>query len=367
MHRSIAVSLVLLAVSLVCPVCEACTIFSLTRNGSTVFGQNLDWDSDLPSMVLINKRGVSRKSIHWKGWYPAQVTDEREPVYWTAKYGSVTFSYLGPGFIEGGMNEAGLVIDQANLGAKYPPDDGNPAFSCSQWMQYQLDNFSTVREVVEHIGELRLDGEGWHFLLCDRSGDACAIEYPDGRPLIYRGESLLYPVLTNTRYMQAVEALSHDRAFGGEADIASGTDSYGRFVRVAALMKDYPQSKDCSSVEYAFRMLDEVRVDDTQRSVVYDPTCSMVYWKTAGDDTSRCIDIGRLDLRAGTPIQMIPAGVDMPGPVNELLEEYDIERIRAVARELLLNITTENGLHILESRGYTLDDMIDLVLSSQFN
>lgn len=45
-----------------------------------------------------------------------------------------------------------------------------PGISCTQWMQYQLDNHATVEDVIEHLDDLRPDGEGWHYLIADSTG-----------------------------------------------------------------------------------------------------------------------------------------------------------------------------------------------------
>lgn len=60
-----------------------------------------------------------------------------------------------------------------------------------------MNNFSTFRKVLKHIDEIRLGGEERHYLIADRFGDVCEIEYFDGKPTIRRGESFKYPILTN--------------------------------------------------------------------------------------------------------------------------------------------------------------------------
>ncbi|MEJ2722456.1 MAG: linear amide C-N hydrolase, partial [bacterium] len=129
--------------------CEACSVFSLSSGGETVLGQNLDYEY-FPAWVVVNTPGVTKSILPWKGHWP--YPGKRETVSWVSRYGSVTFTCYGRDFIEGGMNEAGLMVDQANLAADYPPDDGRPGVSCPQWMQYQLDNFATVDDVLAHVG-----------------------------------------------------------------------------------------------------------------------------------------------------------------------------------------------------------------------
>jgi penicillin V acylase-like amidase (Ntn superfamily) len=274
----------------------SCTIFALKKNNITVYGQNLDWKNPVSGYVIVNKRSVIKSVLHWKGNWPASKSDKRRPVKWKSKYGSVTFTYLGRDFIEGGMNEAGLMVDEASLTAIYPPDEGRPGISCGQWMQYQLDNYESVDEVLDHLTELRPDGEEWHYLIADRFGNVCAIEYPAGKPTVYQGESLKFPILTNTTYEQAMNHIPLDKLFGGNIDIAAGTDSYGRFVKVAALIKEFAQ-KETENVEQAFHILDQVSNETTRRSVVYDSYSKRVLWKPEKNTMRRWIDLDNIDFQ----------------------------------------------------------------------
>jgi penicillin V acylase-like amidase (Ntn superfamily) len=338
----------------------SCTIFSLRKNDITVYGQNLDWTDPVTGYVLINKRGVLKSILHWKGHWPAAKGDIRKPVMWKSKYGSVTFTYLGRDFIEGGMNEVGLMVDEASFLASYPPDDARPGVSCGQWMQYQLDNFETVREVIDHLTDLRPDGEEWHYLIADRLGDACAIEYIDGKPTVYEGHHLEYPILTNTAYAHAMSHIPMDKAFGGEIDIAAGTDSYGRFVKAAALMEEFA-SMDTDTVDYAFHILSAVSNETTRRSVVYDSHNKRVLWKSENNNRRRWLDLSQVDFSEGTPTLMVDSDLGEEGIINDYLEEYDME----IMRELLFNKfknTSQTTKDLLKSRGYTLKEALDRII-----
>lgn len=135
---------------------RACSAFSVSTEAGVVTAKNMDRDDEFPGAVLVNPRGVEKTAVPWRGWWP--VRDSRPAARWVCGYGSVTFSCWGRDFIAGGMNEAGLVVEQAGLTSEYAPDDGRPGVSCAQWMQYQLDNFATVAEFVEQLDDLRPDG-----------------------------------------------------------------------------------------------------------------------------------------------------------------------------------------------------------------
>ena len=206
---------------------RACSVFALTADGDVVVGRNLDWHDPMPGAVLVNVRGTEKSVLPWQGNWPA--SQDSPPVVWSSRFGSVTFTCYGRDFIESGMNEAGLIVAEASFEAVYAPDDGRPGVSCAQWMQFQLDNYATVAELLEHVGELRLDGEGWHYLVADASGACAVIEHQKGQPLVYSLDEVPVSALTNTSYAQALTHVPLDVAFGGEFDIGEGNDSYGRF------------------------------------------------------------------------------------------------------------------------------------------
>lgn len=338
---------------------KACTVFVIKKDSKVILGQNLGWDKPLPSLLLINKRGVKKTVIHWKGALPAVKTDVRKTQSWVSKYGSVTFTYLGPDLIEGGMNEVGLIIDQANLTSVYPEDDGRPGISCGQWMQYQLDNFETVDEVVLHLNDMRPDGENWHFIIADRLGNNAIIEFPDGTPKIYVQQE--FAIITNTTYEQALNTLPMDELFGGSVDIANNNDSYGRFIKTASLIRDYKLNKENKIADYAFSILDQVKLDDTRRSVVYDPIEKRVIWKTLVNEQIRWIDLTNINFEQRTSLLMINSEVYDNGYMNDQLTEYNPEIMGEITKDIMNAVGIDNN-ELIISRGYTMDELVDIFI-----
>jgi choloylglycine hydrolase len=343
---------------------HACSIFAIRTDRGAVYGQNLDWYEHFPGVVLVNVRGVEKTILPWKGSWPAP--SNYPDVSWVSRYGSVTFTCYGRDFIDGGMNEAGLVVDEASLASVYPPDDGRPGVSCAQWMQYQLDNYATVAEVIEHLGDLRPDGEGWHYLIADATGDCAAIEYLDGTPTVIRGDELEWPALTNTTYAQALTHITIDTAFGGDIDIAAGTDSYARFVRLAALMRDRDLEEQ-NPVEYAFHMLSEVSGDETLRSVVYDARTRRVHWKTQSNTTERWLDLAALDLSNKVGTRFVDVEFAEGGDTSVALATFTLKHNRE-----LVNAVRDSGersektMQKLKERGLTYDEALALIARHPF-
>jgi choloylglycine hydrolase len=354
-----ALATVLCTILLTEAMSRACSVFSFSTDSGAVYGQNLDWHSPFPGQVIANKRGVRKRLLPWKGSWPAQA--DSGIVTWVSRYGSVTFTCYGRDFIEGGMNEAGLMIDETNLSAVYPPDDGRPGISCPQWMQFQLDNFATVDEVFEHLDDLRPDGEGWHYLVTDRTGTCAVIEYLNGQATVHSGNAIEICALTNTTYGQALTHIPLDAAFGGEIDIGAGSDSYGRFVRITELLRDYDPDRDGGACDYAFRILDEVSCDETLRSVVYDSGRTRVIWKTRNNARIRWLDLRELDLSGDTPTQIldVEAGV---GDVSPLLTDYSVARNRDLVVAVLGTAAEDSStIEELRRRGIAFDQALRMI------
>ena len=336
----------------------ACSAFVLAAGDEVVCGKNLDWDP-FPARVLVNPRGVARTILPWRGWWPEPSL--RAADAWTSRFGSVTVTAYGQGFIAGGMNEAGLVVNQAAFVADYAPDDGRPGVSCQQWLQYQLDNFATVDQVVENLGHLRLDGEGWHFLVADATGDWAVIEYPDGAPRVLRRQGDRPGVLTNAGYYQALDSLPRDKAFGGEVDIAAGDDSFGRFARLAARIRDYDPQSDGPAAAHAFRMLDSVSGDDTQRSVVYDAVRRRVLWRTRDNFAPRSFDLDDLDFSPEAPVRALDIAVGGPGDVAGRLVDFDEHDRLVLTTSVLAVFASDEARTELRRRGLTLDEAASMI------
>ncbi len=120
---------------------QPCTNFFLDHQDQLLFGRSFDWHVD-NSLLIVNKRNVSKTALISK-------KSNQTPAKWTSRYGSITFNQVGREIPFGGMNEAGLVVEILLFKkGEYPAPDSRPAINKYQWIQYQLDNFSTVEEVI---------------------------------------------------------------------------------------------------------------------------------------------------------------------------------------------------------------------------
>jgi penicillin V acylase-like amidase (Ntn superfamily) len=147
---------------------ESCTPFCITEADRVIFAKNYDWNIGY-GLILINKRGVAKKSASGQ-------PENRGS--WVSRYGSLTFNQYGREFPSGGINEAGLAVELMWLDdAEYPADPCIPSVGTLEWIQYQLDQHATVKDVVASAFRVRIASEvKLHYLVADRSGNTANIE-----------------------------------------------------------------------------------------------------------------------------------------------------------------------------------------------
>ncbi|MGD2122310.1 MAG: linear amide C-N hydrolase, partial [Gemmatimonadota bacterium] len=232
-----------------------------------------------------------------------------------SKLGSVTFNQFGWGFPLGGINEAGLVVEELSYSpTQYPPPDSRPALNELQWIQYQLDNSASVSEVLASDTLVRIARFlfGVHYLVADRSGSVAVVEFLDGKRTVYLGEQLPVPVLANDTYENSVRYLHHHEGFGGSRVVSGGPESPERFVRAATLLKGYGAHPGAQAPgDIAFQVLASVKQPDTQWSIVYDQAGREVAFTSASHPSVRTISLDTLDFSCRAEDVVVPISADV--------------------------------------------------------
>jgi choloylglycine hydrolase len=280
---------------------QPCTTFVM-RGGERIYlGKNLDWDWD-NGLVLINQRGVKKAAFVQPGNPPAQ---------WTSKYGSVTFNQFGQEMPFGGMNEAGLVVENMWLDeTRYPDKDSRPAINLLQWIQYQLDNCRTVEEVIATDAKVRVEAPPFfaqiHYLVCDASGDCASLECLDGKQVCHRGKDFPFHALANDTYDHALGyARAHPDPGTNSAPLAN-TGSDARFCRAAARVRTFQPGTPKDEVKYAFDTLEQVRQGDyTVWRIVYDVSGRQIHYRTRTNPQERTVSLKALEFACGHPVQCV--------------------------------------------------------------
>ena len=235
-----------------------CTILSKNR----FIGKNYDSVAD-SGMMFTNKKGLAKQ---------AAVFPPDQPLEWVSVYGSITFAQSGREYPVSGVNETGLVVEQATLQtAQYPEHQGKRLASSLEMTQYLLDTCHSVEQALAVLERISIAKTSWpvHYALFDGSGNTAVVEYLEGKKLIYQDRDENALMLTNTEY--------------------SG---------------DKPQL-ECRCSEEMFAELEEYQRPDTIWSNVYDLGRRKLYLKRQPDSEAVVIDLDGFDFSAASRNQML--------------------------------------------------------------
>ncbi len=245
-----------------------CTTFVLKTKNGLYFGRNLDWVSS-HGIVVVNKRRINKESL---------VFPPEKNIAWLSKYGSITFNQFGKEFPYGGINEKGLVIEIMVSQASYEEPDERPVVNELQWVQYQLDNCSSVKEVLATSSLLRIGQthEELHYLVCDANGNTAVIEFIDGKMVTHKGNDLSVTVLENDLYEESLENYKEERSC--------------RFTKAVKLVKDYKGTGGQHAIDYCYDILNQVALS-AEWSIVYDITNQEIHFATMQNPEKRKIKL----------------------------------------------------------------------------
>jgi len=307
----------------------SCTTFSLTSGDAIVVGKNYDWGFG-SGLLVVNPSGLGKQAAVDSDYFGT-------PARWQSRFGSLTFNQFGREFPEGGINEAGLVVQALSLpSTRYPNPDQRPAVSSSQWVQYQLDNFASVAEVLQNDAMLRISPSphygGSHYFVCDQTAACASIEFFDGATVTHSGSAMPVQVLTNTPYASSVWSW-----LMGAAPEPDPHGSVKRFILAANGVTGTRPENDRMLVSAAFDILEKVRDQGatTQWSIVYDIPNRRVSFRTAENPAIRYVDLGPLDFSCGTPVEILDVNAAGAGPLNEELRAYTRESNRELVHQAL--------------------------------
>ena len=315
---------ILLLVSLLASVNVAnpCTTFFLQHNGQMVFGRNYDWVADA-GLVCSNQRGLAKTSVK---------NPDGNTISWVSLYGSITFNQYGKEFPTGGMNEKGLVVELMWLdGTTYPQPDQRPSVGVLQWIQYQLDNYSTIDEVIGSDKAIRITSKGTplHYLAADANGHAASIEFLDGKMQVHQGNDLPMPVLTNDTYTRSISSLS--------AGTTQGDNSMARFATACNMIQQYKsETSGTSPVDESFEILGKVAQGSyTKWSIVYDISNKQVWFKTEKYKQLRSISFSSFDFSCTVSSKLINMNGREEGDISKLFTDFSDAKNKLIFEQTL--------------------------------
>ena len=221
-----------------------CTrVVYLGDNNTVITGRNMDWGDDMQTNLWAMPRGMQRDG-----------SAGPNSLKWTSKYGSVVCAGYDFSAVDG-MNEKGLVGNMLYLTeADYGVENGKPTISISLWLQYVLDNFSSVAEAVTALQAesfriisvvVPADGRkaSLHLSLSDPSGDSAIFEYLGGKLVIHHDRK--YQVMTNSPNYDAQLAMNdYWQGMGFQTFLPGTINPPDRFARAYAAVTEVPRQVD---------------------------------------------------------------------------------------------------------------------------
>ena len=263
MHLNFKFSLVLLLI----PVSgEPCSVFRYDAQGAAYVAKSFDLETPVEPFAVREPAGLARKTA---GGFS-----------WVSKYGGVTIRLRGttselPGC---GMNERGLVCEAPVLaGTPYSQPGEGPELNELEFLQYQLDNFSTVQEIAANASKFRIRRQftPLHYMCCDKA--SCVSIQPQKRGISVT--PMPVPALTNVLYASASAELGGYEGFGGSKPVPSGFGTFQRFVRAASYTR---YDSAFPPLDFGLRGLDSLYIDGATRwQALYDMNSRKVYLRRA--------------------------------------------------------------------------------------
>lgn len=295
---------------------KACSAFLLTGNNYNVVGFNENWKT-MPGMIVVNKRDVSKRNISWQNLTTDQTQANKQ---WTSKFGSVTFNLLGYDLPCYGVNEKGLFLVELYLeetSKVYNPKQ--PDMFWAQWIQYQLDNYKTVKEVVDHLNDgpninWWPNAAGSHFFLTDAKGNSATIALLNGKYTVLTNKEMPMPLLCNNQYHKDLTAAKKFDFLGGNEkfDFEQNIKWEDRYSRAYYMLKNY--TYDEKPVDYAWNILNSIYPGEWQ--TVIDTRKMNLYFRSDLKKEVKTIDIRKLDFSRNAAIKYLDIHTDETGIVN---------------------------------------------------
>lgn len=121
---------------------------------------------------------------------------------------------------------------------------------CAQWIQYQLDNYKSVKEVIKHLNEgPNIDwwpnAAGSNFFLTDAEGNSATIALLNNKYTVLKSKDMPMPLLCNSQYHKDLEVVQKYDFLGSnnKFDLKNSNSWEDRFSRVYYILDSYTYDK----------------------------------------------------------------------------------------------------------------------------
>lgn len=310
-----------------------CTTFIVQNDHSMLLGQNYDFYYG-HGLIVVGKRNVQKEAFKLSH-------ENGKGLKWTANYGTVTFTQFGRELPMSGMNEKGLVVAMMyHDEGEFPREDARVTLNELQWIQYQLDQYAKVEEVIHHLDDIRLEKAMYvlHYTVADAQGNAVLIEFIDGKAQVIYDEK--YLALSNSSFISSKRyaeqfmktpisklskrVTSHDRF----------TLAYRHVERINTMLTKVP-----IPLNEAFFVLEELSVSPspdstwdwvgdktpptlTYWSVVFDFKKNRIHYKDYHNKTIRTVELDSFDFAKTEPTLCLRVDNQLEGIINSAFVPY---------------------------------------------
>lgn len=305
-----------------------CTSIFWNTSTRPIFANNEDIFLET-GYLFSNQRGIAKEAL---------IFPPEQPLKWVSKYGSLVFSQCGKEFPSGGMNEAGLVVEQMTLPeTRYPDPQGYPSVKELQLIQYLLDSCSTTSEAIDCITRVQIAQASGviHYFMADKSGECAIVEYLDGSRVIYHGDSLPVQVLANSAYAPSLASLT-DTNLDERTQNEYQLDSLRRFQMAAHWAGT---SLESAPIEGAFQALAEVAGPNTIWRIVYDMKTLTIHIQTSWNQETREISLSAFDFSSSKPGQVYDLHTPGSGNIQGHFLPYTTSRNQQLVFSFFRNET----------------------------
>ena len=252
----------------------ACSAFYYNGENK-ILAKNFDWGFG-QGYLIKNIRGQQKYSYGFRG---------NNVAGWISKFGSITFNQNGKEFPYGGINEKGLVVEQLWLGNTEYQENNNKTISELEWIQYQLDNYENVDEVIKNINSLTIKPIARiHYFLADKNGVSAVIDFVNGDVKIDRKQDK-FQVITNETSEDSKKYYDFSK------DINPNSRSH--FDRYCILRNNL--NVENLSISESFKKLNLVKEDEPNYksywSIVYDINKLEFYFKSVDNSEIKKVSL----------------------------------------------------------------------------
>lgn len=298
---------------------SACTrVVYQGPNNYIITARSMDWEDEIPANLWIFPAGMERNGEAGSN-----------SVKWKSKYGSIIASAYDIASADG-MNEKGLVANLLWLAeSQYPAYDGSrKGLSIAAWVQYVLDNFTSVEETVNELKKEEfvivstyIPGTKvyatLHLAISDAKGDNAIFEYINGKLIIHH--SMQYNVMTNSPVFEKQLALNeYWQQINGTVMLPGTNRASDRFARASFYIKAIPQTEDTRiavgsvfsvirncSVPFGISSETEPNISSTRWRSVSDQKNLVYYFETVLTPNTFWVDIKNADFKEGASVKKL--------------------------------------------------------------